>query len=93
MYNRRCSRPILATGYGKIGGQSKQKGKVNQVKAKSKLLALLLALVMVFGMALPAFAADDAATPSAEPTMTEAPASSAEPEESGSCAAAADLTA
>jgi len=56
---------------------------VNQVKAKSKLLALLLALVMVFGMALPAFAADDAATPSAEPTMTEAPASSAEPEESG----------
>ena len=58
------------------------------MKAKSKLLALLLSLVMVFSLMVPAFAADDkaegetdapVATESAEPTEDEYPAESAEP--------------
>ena len=58
------------------------------MKAKSKILALLLSLVMVFSLMVPAFAADDkaegetdapVATESAEPTEGEYPAESAEP--------------
>ncbi len=58
------------------------------MKAKSKLLALLLSLVMVFSLMVPAFAADDkaegetdapVATESAEPTEDEYPAESAKP--------------
>lgn len=46
------------------------------MKAKSKLLALMLALVMVFGLMVPAFAADDEkADTDAKPEVTE----SAEP--------------
>ena len=50
------------------------------MRAKSKLLALLLALVMVLGTALPAFAADeDVSVDTAEAVET---AESAEPGES-----------
>jgi len=51
------------------------------MKAKSKLLALLLALVMVFGLSVPAFAADGGKKDGA-PTASE-PAESAAPEEGG----------
>ena len=80
MYN---SRYIRSACWKKGGADERKEGKGEPMKAKSKLLALLLALVMVFGMAMPAFAADDAATPSSEPTTTEAPAESAEPKEIG----------
>ena len=54
------------------------------MKAKSKLLALLLALVMVFSMSLPAFAADDEAAEAPETTSEESAeaAGSEEPAES-----------